>query len=782
MNGTSSYIYDTKAVYNKEEQFTSDLQNVLSKYLRNWKWFVLSVLVMLVIGYIYSQTTEPVYRIQASLLVKDQQKGLSEKNILKEMDFFTPSRVVENEIEIIQSFTLMQKAVDKLGLDVRYYHQKTFRKQEIYDASPIRLVAEKPLPSLYKKSLQIEIINPEAVRIEEATYPVNQSIETPYGRLRIVPKRALIPDSEPILVKVMPRHKAAQQYQKNLTVETSSKASTVLLVTLEDPVVRKGEHLLNQLLKEYNAAEVTDKNRVVTNTLDFIEKRLGLVSTELADIEGEIERFKSANKITNISAEAQALLQKVQGTDIQLSQVEIQISVLADLERYVHAKASNPGMVPATLGLSDPTLIAQIGRAAELELRREQIARTTSDSHPFLRTIDEQIRATKSNIRETVGTMRIMLTSSRQQLLAKNAQHENQIRVVPGKERALMSITRQQVIKNNLYTYLLQKREETALSHATTVSDTRTIDLATSDDVPIKPIKSLIFLLFGSLGLLIPIAFIWAKDIFSKLIAQRIDIDSATHAPVIAEISHTKHKNAVVVSNDNRSETAEQIRALRTNIQLLRSNEKNMALLITSSISGEGKSFISLNLGASLALINRPTVLLEMDLRRPKIHSMLGVPNGIGLSDYLAGHAELDDILHPVPNIPYYWVITCGKIPTNPSELLTNTRMEELFARLREIFAYILVDAPPIGLVTDAQIIADHTDASLYVIRYNLTPKQALRKVETLYREQRLRKLSLVLNAADTQSTYGYGNQYYQELESEKSGVLDLFRGRLPNT
>ncbi|GAA4400290.1 tyrosine-protein kinase [Nibrella viscosa] len=760
--------------YPNQEPIKSDFQVTLHHYLKYWRWFVFSLLIALLAGYVYLLYATPLYKVQSSLLIKDENKGISEENVLKELDFFTPKRVIENEVEILRSYTLMEKVVTQLGLNVRYFRKGSFKNQEIYDGSPIRLELEDPLPPAYEKAIPVEFVSASTLRLDNKTYPLNQLVSTPYGRLKFVATRPFSDTTQAVIIKIDPLAETVQDYIKRLGVEPSSKASTVLLLSLEDAVPKKGTDILNHLIDSYNAAAVEDKNRIVANTLQFIEARLKLVSGELSTVEKDIESYKSAEGITDMSAEAQVLLSKVEQNDAQLSQTNIQLGALADIERYVLNSGAAKGNIPATLGLSDPVLVGLIGKLTELELQRDAMARTTSEGNPLLRALEDQLTATKTNIYETIQNLKKILNGTRQQLMATNGRFESMIRSVPRKERALMDITRQQSIKNHLYTYLLQKREETALSYAATVADSRTIDKARSGSKPVKPVKPLIMLLFACAGLILPIVGITLRDLLNKRVAERTDIDDATNAPVIGEIANVRHKNPIVVAGNDRTAVSEQIRALRTNLQFLRSGSNNMVLLITSSISGEGKSFVAVNLGASLALIKRPTVILEMDLRRPTLHTKLGLPVQTGLSNYLVGQAELDDILVPIPGYNNYWLIPCGPIPPNPTELLTSPRLEELFLKLRELFDFVLVDAPPVGLVTDAQIIGEHTDATLYMIRYNVTPKQALRNIETLYREQRLRKLSLVLNSVEQESMYGYG--YYEPLAKNNGSMMHRLR------
>lgn len=754
-------------VYSPVEVVRSNERMLINQYISQWRWFLLSFVGLLGLGYGWVLFTEPRYRIQASVLVRDEQKGLTQESVMKELDLFKPNQVVENEIEVLRSVELMGNVVDRLRLGVRYYRQTPFGDRELYQTVPVRLIPEAPLSLLYHTTLFVTVMDTATVRLGDHSYPINQSVTTPYGRLRFMVVEPLIITSDPIIVRVTERGKAIQSYLSRLKVEPSNKTSTVLLLTLEEAVPRKGEVILNQLITEYNSAAITDKNRQVANTTDFIEARLRLVAGELKDVEQRVERYKSLNHITDISAESQVITQQMQTNDAQLNQTNLQLGALGDIERYIQQKTDGQGVVPATLGISDPTLLVLIGKTTELELQREQMARTTSDLNPMLRTIDDQISVTKSNINELVASMRNALTNTKQQLLATNNRYVALIRVMPTKERVLMDITRQQAIKSNLYTYLLQKREETALSFASTVSDSRIINWAHSGQDPVAPIKSLILLLFGTIGLLLPMLVIAAKDVLNERVVGRADVNNATQTPVVGEISYVQYKNPVIMNGLGRSATAEQIRALRTNLQYMRTGDESLVLLLTSSISGEGKSFISLNLGASLGLTKRRTVILEMDFRRPKLHTMLGIDNQLGLSNYLMGDTDLDAVLQPVPGVPDYWIITSGTPPDNPAELLTSPRLKALFSQLRERFDFVLADAPPIGLVTDAHIIAEHTDATLYVIRCNLTPRQSLHSVDALFREQRLRNMKIVLNAVST--VQHKGNNYYNQQEKSIS-------------
>ncbi|ADB42356.1 GumC family protein [Spirosoma linguale] len=761
----NAYSYMPYQVYAPENQV--NLRVILLRYLKHWKWFALSLILAGAAAYVYLLYQTPIYKVQASLLIKDDKKGLDGENILKEMDILKPKKTVENEIEIVQSYTLMDKVVDHLNLNVQYFKPTSTIDKEVYGNLPIRLVVERPASALYDDKLDLSFVDAQHIKLNDRTYPVNQSVNTPYGRLRFFTRQPLTASFEPMKVKVSPRTETVNNLLKNLTVETTSKASTVLLITLDEAVPEKGEALLKQLIEEYNQAAVVDKNLVAASTLDFIEDRLRLISGELTTVEKDVESYKTSQGITDLSTQAQSFLQTVQANDAQLNQVNIQLGSLNDIERYVTSKGATRGAAPATLSLSDPVLLGLVTKVSELESQHDLLARTTSDRNPLLQSLDSQIKATKESISENIQTIKTQLISTRNQLTSTNKRLEGMVRTVPHKERALLNITRQQAIKNNLYTYLLQKREETALSYASTLPDSRIVDMPRHDEKPIKPVRGMTFALFGLFGLLFPIGVMATRDALNNRVRRRSDVEEASQVPILGEVVKSDGSKALVVVSNSRSVIAEQIRALRTNLQFLRSSQTGcQVVLFTSSISGEGKSFMSLNLGASLALVDRPTVILEMDLRKPKLHSSLGMRNPVGISNYLIGEATLDEVLQPIEGFPNYFLISSGPLPPNPSELLNGPHLARLFTELRQRFDYVIVDSPPIGLVTDAQVIAPLADATLYMVRHDITPKTYLKMVDTLYKEHRFQNLNVILNAVDDGESYYYSYSYggyYQE-------------------
>ncbi|WP_026897759.1 GumC family protein [Daejeonella oryzae] len=760
--------------FQQEEETDFNLKELLFKYLAYWKWFVVSLVIALLAAFIYLKYQTPVYNVQTSILIKDEKKGLGQDDMLKQLDMFSANKVVDNEIEILKSFTLMEKVVTALNLQVSYFAKQNFKDEELYARSPVKIQFKEINDLAFEEPLKFKLINSKIGELNGQKIPLNREVKTPWGTLSIQLTGINIGVKE-LFIYISPAEAVTDNLIARIQIQPSSKMSSVLLLSIEDTKPNRAKDVLNKLVEVYNMAGLEDKNEVAANTLRFIEDRLVLISKDLTDVEKSVEDFKSREGITDISAESGLFLESVQENDNQLSQIKIQQSVLNNIDQYVRNKGNTSGTVPATLGISDPTLLGLINSLSELESKRAQAITIVKADNPIVTALDDQISSIKSNLGENLQSLRNSLAITRRQLESRNQQMEGMIRTVPGKERALVDITRQQGIKNNLYVFLLQKREETALSYASAVSDSRTVDKARGSNTPVKPVKRNIYLLFALIGLAIPFAIIYLIDLLNDKIKNRKEIEKATNAPILADISYADHEEALVVSKLGRTVMAEQIRALRTNISFLNPGKGVQSILFTSSMSGEGKSFISLNLGASLAMTDKKTVILELDMRKPKLHSSLGMSNPAGLSNYLVGSSELKDIIRPVPGQENYFIITCGPIPPNPAELLLNGRLQELFSELRAAFDYIIIDAPPVGIVTDAQILEQQADATLFVLRHDYTPKERLKMVDNLYRENKFKNLSLVFNAVKEGGKYGYGYGYgygYYEQEKESPNLL----------
>ena len=773
---------------NDQGEYEQSLFETLLTYMRHWRWFIFSIVVSISLAYVYIRLAAPQYKIETDLLIKDNKNSLNGQNdLLKDLNLFTSDKVIDNEIQILRSNAIITKVIKNLKLETSYYNTEGVRNHEVYGDVPFEVQLLKPsneLGKAYQTKLLINLIDSNTANVNGKRVKLNSPYKTDAGLIVIKPMSNVAQNSKAVFsVKFNDIDDLLLHYGDDIKIEPSSKQSMVLIITMEDGIPQRGRDFLNQLVLQYNLAALEDKNKVTSNTLSFIEERLQVISGELSRDEKNVEQYKTSNAITDISSQSQIFLQSVQDNDAELNKVQIQLSVLNNLENYLKSNNNESAKLPSMLGIDDPTLLGLVSKLGEAEIKREGFLQTIPETNPVITSLDDQIRSLKQSINSSMQNLKRNLEITKQQLEVKNNQFNSVIKGVPSKERGLLDVMRQQDIKNALFTYLLQKREETAMQLASDVADSRIIDYAYSSKYPVKPVKKEVYLLFLILAIVVPVAVIYLKRLLNYKVQRRQDIEQYTDAPIIGEVSHSGENERLLVSSRPRSMVAEQIRAMRTNLQFIMPGQDQKTILFTSSISGEGKSFISLNLGASLAMAGKKVVILELDLRKPKLHSGLNIDNRVGLSNYLIGKADFLDIIKPIPEQDNYYIITSGPIPPNPAELLTNGRIKILLDSLKENFDYIILDAPPVGLVTDAQIIGVYADATMFIVRHNYTAKNSVQKMDYFYRNGKFNHLNIVLNSIDLQVGYGYGygygyGGYYSENYDKPSMLSKLFNNK----
>ncbi len=750
--------------YRADRSFSQDyVRFLLTKYLKNWHWFVLAVVGSLLVTYVVLATIKPVYSVQASVLISsDEANGASPKeDILRELDMFSPNRNIDDEIEILRSYTLAERVVTDLELDVTYSVQNGLHEQDIFSRSPISITLIDPAEAAFGEPVEVTVAG-NGVKLAGATYPFDRPVNTPLGRVLIRRNPKAVRPYASLLVTTAAKADVVQAYVDQLAVTQASRSSNVLRVRVENTSIERGTAFVNQLVQRYDRSSLDYKNRTAASTLRFINDRLTIISRELTQVEQAIQNYKTRAGIVDLSAESTVFLEKVGQNDTQLNQVIIQLGALDEIEQYIASKPGRESLAPATPGLESPVLTGLLGSLFELEMQREKLIRSAPEGSTAVQVLDNQIRLTKANITDNAHSLRKVLLNTRAKLQASSKRIESIIQTIPGKERVLLDISRQQGIKGGLYTYLLQKREETALSLAATVSDLRIVDYPKGDARPVKPRRRAYYLFALVVGLLVPVAVLWLLDFFNNKLTHKAEIEAVTKVPIIGEIVQAAGPSPGLVGASGQSLIAEQIRALRANLQFFAGDDADgpQTILITSSVSGEGKSFIALNLSASVAITGRRVILLELDLRKPKLHMYLGVEAGQGLSNFLVGRATLEQIIQPVAGYPDLFFIPCGPLPPNPSELLGSKRMGELFAALREGFDVIIADTPPIGLVSDAFSLARHASLTLYILRHLYTNRAYLNTVESLYGEKRFPNLSVLINGIIAKKEYEYNYGY----------------------
>lgn len=742
-----------------------DLRSHITSYVRYWYLFPIIMALSLTAAFFFLQVKQPIYVAKAKLLIKDEQKGLTKgEDIIEEMTQFGGNKLLENEIEILLSQTLMEQTARELELDVAFEAKDGLKTIDLYKTSPVVVSAELISEFAIKNPMVIHLIDSLhfSINDEENKYKFDQKFRNAWGIFTV--RKGVPSEYKDVNIVFRDMKNLVADLQTRLEILRSTQKSTVLELSFEDTSTQRAKDILNKLLDVYVQSSLNDKNSEASNTLKFIESRLGLITGELGDVEKDVESYKKAQGLTDISAESNLYLQNIKENDSQLNDVNIKISVLESVDNYIK-NAGDGAPAPATYMINDPVLVSLLTKYNELQLQRERYAQTTQANNPLLGTINTQIANVRQAIRENVQNLRRGMDVTKSNLEGVNSRFSAGLRSIPQKEREYVGIKRQQSIKEGLYLYLLQKREETALGYASTVTDSRLVDAPIASSTSIKPKKMLIWLGSGFAGILLPMILVNILLLLNNTVQKREEIEKITHAAILGEIgqmkSVTKGKpgEESIIKMTSRSAVAEQFRALRTNLQYLGDGNCRV-IMFTSSIGGEGKSFVSVNLAASLAYADKKVLLIGLDLRKPTLHERLSVSNRVGASNCLIGQGHYTDFIQSTGIHPKFDVLTSGPIPPNPSELLSNGKLPILIAELKESYDYILIDSPPYGLVTDSALIAEHVDATLYIVRFNYTIHDHLKRIGDLQRIRRFNNLSIIFNGVNYGVGYGYGYGY----------------------
>lgn len=744
---------------NPEAQ-TATIREVFRKYTYHWPLFLVSIVACLAAAYFYLKHASPVYEVTARLLIKDQIRGVSGESAMPELDFIRSNKVIDNELEILKSRALMDQVVEELQLWTTYEEIKKGFSKDVYNNTPVRLeFINGSKESITPYLLDIVVIDNEKfiLKHEESEKEVKFSSRLKIGRnlFQLHPTESLESyKGSDIRISVVSPETATSIYVAKLMTSPISKLATVLEITLKDNVPQRGKAVLNRLISAYNRASVEHKNLVTASTLKFMDVRLDSLKGELIAIEKDVEQFKSSRGLTEIDAKSEFYLENVRANDAKLHDVTVQLQVIKDLENTLNT--SNSEAPPSTTAITDPNLAKLIEQLTALELQRERMLATTPEENPVFEPINNQIKTVKTSIKENIRGIKASLQATRRQLELYGSDFEASIKDIPVQERQYINIKRQQTIKEELYVYLLKKREEAALSYASTLADSRIVDQAFYG-MPVSPNPPLIFAAAFLLGCAIPVGLIFGRQLFNTRIINTREIKDATSVPILAELVKQRSSTPIAIRDERCRIISEQFRILRTNLQYIGSGAaKGRVTMLTSGMSGEGKSFIVSNLGAAYASYNRKTVILELDLRKPGILKQFDLTTDKGITNYLQDEVSKEEIIRKSNVHPDLFLIGTGQIPSNPSDLLGSPKLAELINWLREYFDEILIDTPPVHLVADAMIISRFSDVNLYVIRQAFTRRSELEFVKQLHDEGRLQNLNIIFNGVEMSGRYNY--------------------------
>ncbi|MBT2562741.1 polysaccharide biosynthesis tyrosine autokinase [Pedobacter sp. ISL-64] len=760
-----------------EEDESINLKEIFNKLLDKWAWFVCSILLCLIIAFIYTRYTPPVYQINAKLLVNDDDKGGSlgkQAGALMDLGGLMGAKnSVDNEVEILKTRFLMEQVVRKMQLNITYSRKTDFVSRELYNA-PFKINILKGIDTI--KATKLDVVKLASNRLRISTRDFEKTIKwneefavNGIGIISIEPTPFGMEENKEYFTLINSIDERVAALMNQLSVGVSNKQVSIIDLGLSYALPQKGEDILNTLIKQYTDANLSDKNAIADSTYKFIKERLNVIATELGDVENQEEDFKQQNRLADMSEQGKLLVQNTGEFSGELAKAETQVTILTDLENYIKDETKNKRVFPSSLLPSDMVFSGLMNQYNALLIERDRQLLSVTEESPFIQNIDAQILGLRKGILANIQSTKNSYVQTRNKLRNQLSKAEGQISGVPRVEKNYLKLARNKGIKQELYIFLMQKAEETAISKTSNISVAKTIDPPKSQVIPISPKKKIVYLAGLIAGFIFPIGLIFAQGLFNTTISTKEDILSLTRVPVIGEISHNTSADNLIVANHSRSAISEQFRALRTNLSFYLKSKNEKVILLTSSMSGEGKSFTAINLGNILALAGKKVLLMELDLRKPGLSAKLDVRNDIGFSNYtISPGLTLDDIIKPLSINKNMFIISSGPLPPNPAETLMSEHTAVLIAKLKEEFDYIIMDAPPIGIITDAQLLANYADVTLYLVRQKVTQKQQLSIVDHLYRTGKMKNIGIVVNdILSKYYGYGYGYGTYGNVEEQ---------------
>ena len=776
----------------KEE--TIDIKAIIQKYAQYWYYFILSILFFGFIAFLNNRYTVPKYSVSTTLLIRDDNNTqLGAENLLEGLEMFSGKKNLKNEIVILNSYSLNKKIIEELELGTSYFQHGFLQSNELFKNSPFKVQVDSSHLQLTEVNFQIMPVNNEeftfsintnnkypynilSKRLEkslkadidiEEKYTFNSLIETEFYAFTVHKTNhfnleRIIENNKSFSFKFHQTDKLANKLIEKVSINPINKETSILKLNIREQTPRKSIHILNKITEIYIRSGLNEKNLMAINTIHFIDDQLAIIQDSLSAIERKLEIFKTLHPNLEIVDKEYGTYFQKQKLDNSLSEQSVNIKYYKSLLSYLkNDKNANSIISPTSMGISNPELNNLINQLLQLYAKKGELQLTTTSKNPTYIAVLSQINHTKRTIIENVNNLISSASIYEVDLIDRITTFDEKINKLPEAEKDYLILRRKYEYNEQTTIYLQQKRYEASLAKAGTESDHKVIDFARLDsDIPISPRKSLAYFIALLIGILTPIAFISLRDFFSDTIKSKSDLLNSTNIPILGLVGHSDNPKSLVVQNASKSIIAESFRSLRTNIQYLAADKEKKVITVTSSIGGEGKTFTTMNLAAIFALSGHKTILIGGDLRKPKLHEDFKVDTSKGLSSYLINKSDLGEVIEKT-EIDTLDVIASGPTPPNPAELLDSKKMKDLIIELNKTYDYVIIDTPPIGLVTDGVILMQHADVNLYVVRHNYSKAGALNVINNLYRQKQVENIHIIINDfKHTSSGYGYGYGY----------------------
>ena len=779
----------------KNEQI--DVKEILEKYYQYWYFFIIAIVMSIFIGFLFLRYSPKVYNASTTILVKDENNtSLGSDNIIDGIDLFGKNRNIKNEIGILRSFSLVKQTLKEVDFNISYLNEGKLTSVDIYSRSPFKIV----LDSNHLQSLEVKfyvtLISKDEFVIEtkvesgqfynlieesylrssdvvfnyEEYHKFDQWIESDYFKFKLEKKDFTLYDEENwnnYAFVINDINSLTEKFLKRIKIKEIEKDASILKVSLEGNNTIKIADFLDAFSKNYLQIGLNEKNEIATNTISFINNQLIEIRDSLTNIESVLEKFKTENPKIELSKKEYGAFYQIQKLEEEQAILKLNNKYYISLKDYLIKNDNIENILsPSSMGINDPLLNNLILELSRLYSEFEITSQNTKSIHPAVKSLKNQITITKGKILENIENIIISSELSLNDIENRINEFDKLINTLPESERKLVRIQRKYNLNETTYTYLLEKRAEASIAKAGNVADNKIIDEARlSSQDPISPNSKSIYIISIFFGIIIPGIWITAKDLLNDKINSKKDVKKLCDIPILGSITHNNKGTNLVVQNHPKSAISESLRTIRTNIQYLSSDKEQKVICVSSSISGEGKSFCSMNLSSILASTNNKTVLIGADMRKPKIFDDFELNNDTGLSSYLIGVSTLKEVTQKT-NDENLDIIISGPIPPNPAELLEKKIMTDLLIELKKTYKYIIIDTPPIGLVTDGQILMNKSDINLLMVRQGYTTKQMVANINEITQKNNIKNLNIILNDVKSYNSkygYQYGYGYYEE-------------------
>jgi tyrosine-protein kinase Etk/Wzc len=741
-------------------------KDFLFKYLHYLPWILVCGSFFLILAYLKVRFSTPIFRVQSSILVKNEMEEGGGHGSQQFDDLFNSQGSVNlnNEVQVLKSRPIMERVVRDLRLQTYYYNTGRIRSSLVYPNPPFTLEALHLPDSTGGFECKIVLVDTSSFLLNQNKTPmqVGQPFEV-RGNVFCILKNSNADfntfGTKEFKVGWRPASNAAEDLLDAFKVGPVADQSTILTLSFTGENTSLGRDVLNTLMAVYDTVIIEDKNRLSTNTLRFIDKMMYELSDTLKNVEGSMKKYIIKNQAFDIDEQSKNFMANIGEDSKERDQLNLKISIVNWMLNYIGDKKNIYELVPTNLGVEEPALGQLIVEYNRIQLEREANLKTTKPDNPLILAMNSALEKVRRNIYGALENVKQAYLISGESLDKRQEDLQGHISALPGKSMQLLTIQRQQKILEELYSFLLQKRMETSISSASTISNSRLLEPAMNTGVLVSPDIKKIYTLYLMLGILIPVGIASLIELLRDKVSSRIDVEKHTSAPILGEIGHSNSEQTLIVTTNSRKLIAEQFRIVRTNLQYMISKKEKQVIMITSSFSGEGKSFVSTNMGAVMALTGKRTVIMEFDIRKPKIISGLDLKRKMGITNFIIGKSSFEDLLIKVEGIEDLYVIPCGPIPPNPSELLLDPRLDELMEKVKAQFDVVIMDTAPVGLVSDAVNLGRFADCTIYIIREGHTFRKQVSMIDQFYVQKKLPRLSLLLNDIKPQRSY-YGGYY----------------------